>query len=148
MHENYFKSQIGWNSEMQVNLAPLNFKKTSIICTIGPKSGNSETIAKMREKGMNIARLNFSHGSHELHQGFIEEIRKTDALFPHRPIAIALDTKGPEIRTGSIPSGLPYVQINAGSNVIVTVNPERENNCDETGLLVDYPRIAEAVREK
>ncbi len=96
---------------------------------------------------MNIARLNFSHGTHELHGQYIESLRKTDAFFPHQPIAIALDTKGPEIRTGSISPDVPFVEIKADSTVIVTVNPARENSCDATGLYVDYPLIAEAVKK-
>lgn len=147
MSENCIKTQIGWNSSLEVNLSPLNFKKTSIICTIGPASCSPELIVQMREKGMNIARLNFSHGTHQLHGEYIEALRKSDAFYPHRPIAIALDTKGPEIRTGSIAPNVPFVEIKAGSTVIVTVDRARENSCDATGLFVDYPLIAEAVRE-
>jgi len=74
-------------------------RKTKIICTIGPSSDSEETIKKMHEKGMNIARLNFSHGNHEYHQRIFELIQdiNTNAKIP---IATILDTKGPEIRTG------------------------------------------------
>lgn len=74
-------------------------KKTKVICTIGPASNNQETLGKMIEAGMNIARLNFSHGTLEEHKknfDLIKEVRKTTDEY----IALLLDTKGPEIRTG------------------------------------------------
>ena len=79
-------------------------RKTKLICTIGPASENEETLIKMIEAGMNVARLNFSHGSHEEHKRKIELIRsareKTGA-----PIAIMLDTKGPEYRIRTFENG-------------------------------------------
>ena len=72
-------------------------RKTKIICTIGPASENEEVLTKMMEAGMNVARLNFSHGSHEEHQkkiDLIKHVREKLGL----PIAIMLDTKGPEYR--------------------------------------------------
>jgi pyruvate kinase len=74
-------------------------KKTKIVCTIGPASEDRETLTEMIKTGMNVARLNFSHGTHEEHQrriDLIKEIRKELNI----PVAILLDTKGPEIRTG------------------------------------------------
>lgn len=72
-------------------------RKTKIICTIGPASGNEETLTKMCKNGMNVARLNFSHGSHEEHKKMIELIKKVREKLG-LPIAIMLDTKGPEYR--------------------------------------------------
>ena len=72
-------------------------RKTKIVCTIGPASGSKETITSMCLAGMNVARLNFSHGTHEYHLGVIntiKEVRKELGM----PIAILLDTKGPEYR--------------------------------------------------
>ena len=69
-------------------------RKTKIICTIGPASENEETLTQMCQAGMEVARLNFSHGSHEEHQkkiDLIKKVRKKLSL----PIAIMLDTKGP-----------------------------------------------------
>ena len=71
----------------------------------GPASVETSIIEKMVETGMNIARLNFSHGSHEYHASTIKNIREAVANCSKRqgrviPVAIALDTKGPEIRTG------------------------------------------------
>lgn len=72
-------------------------KKTKIICTIGPASENEETLTQMCMAGMNVARLNFSHGSHEEHQKKIDLIKRIREKLK-LPIAIMLDTKGPEYR--------------------------------------------------
>ena len=72
-------------------------RKTKIICTIGPACENEETLTEMCLAGMNVARLNFSHGSHEEHQKKIDLIRRVREKL-ELPIAIMLDTKGPEYR--------------------------------------------------
>ena len=79
-------------------------RKTKLICTIGPASENEETLVKMIEAGMNVARLNFSHGSHEEHKRKIDLIRKARE-FTGQPIAIMLDTKGPEYRIRTFENG-------------------------------------------
>lgn len=79
-------------------------KQTRIICTIGPASNNYETILQMAKEGMDIARLNFSHGTHESHRETIELIRKVEKENGLN-IAILLDTKGPEIRLGDFENG-------------------------------------------
>lgn len=72
-------------------------KKTKIVCTLGPASRDEKTLEKMLLNGMNVARLNFSHGTHEYHAETIETFRRVrDRL--HMPAAVLLDTKGPEIR--------------------------------------------------
>ena len=72
-------------------------RKTKIICTIGPACENEETLTEMCKAGMNVARLNFSHGSHEEHLGKIKLVRSVREKL-NLPIAIMLDTKGPEYR--------------------------------------------------
>ncbi len=79
-------------------------RNTKIVCTIGPASESIEKLEQLIEAGMNVARLNFSHGDYEEHGARIENIRKA-AKNKNKTVAILLDTKGPEIRTGSFKEG-------------------------------------------
>lgn len=79
-------------------------KKTKIVCTIGLASRDADTMREMLEAGMNVARLNFSHGTHEEHRKTIETFRRVRDE-QDRPAAILLDTKGPEIRLGDFENG-------------------------------------------
>ena len=74
-------------------------KKTKIVCTIGPASESKEIFSELVKNGLNVARLNFSHGSHEEHQKRIDTIKEVREELK-KPVALMLDTKGPEIRTG------------------------------------------------
>lgn len=76
------------------------FKKTRVVCTIGPSSDNVETMTELAKAGMNIVRLNFSHGSHEEHKARIDMARHVSDVTGIN-LAVALDTKGPEIRLGT-----------------------------------------------
>jgi pyruvate kinase len=75
-------------------------RKTKIICTMGPSCWEVDMLGKLIEAGMNCARLNFSHGSHEAHGGVVERLHEAMQRYPDKHVAILLDTKGPEIRTG------------------------------------------------
>ena len=79
-------------------------RKTKIVCTIGPACDSEETLRAMMLAGMNVARLNFSHGTHAEHQVRIDRIKKLRAELG-LPIAIMLDTKGPEYRIGTFENG-------------------------------------------
>lgn len=83
-----------------MNQVPDILKKTKIVCTIGPSSESPEILEELINSGMNVARLNFSHGTHEEHLAKIKSIRKVRRKL-NAPVAIMLDTKGPEIRTGN-----------------------------------------------
>ena len=108
-------------------------KKTKIICTIGPASNDEKTIEKMIKAGMNVARLNFSHGNHESHKIEIENIKKVREKLGE-PIAIMLDTKGPEFRIGKFEGGKACIKPNSeftftskqvlGNEHIVSVSPK------------------------
>lgn len=78
--------------------------RTKIVCTLGPASNSPEMIEKMMLTGMNVARLNFSHGTHEEHKKVIDALKETRERLG-RPCAIMLDTKGPEIRLGKFKGG-------------------------------------------
>ena len=92
-------------------------KKTKIVCTLGPASRDADTMREMLEAGMNVARLNFSHGTHEEHRKTIETFRRVrDEL--DRPAAVLLDTKGPEIRLGDFADGSEMLE--EGDEFILT----------------------------
>ena len=80
--------------------ADLDRRKTKIVCTIGPSCWSKEMLVKMIDEGMNVARLNFSHGNHEVHANTVANIRAACIERPGKHVASLLDTKGPEIRTG------------------------------------------------
>ncbi|MDI9590976.1 MAG: pyruvate kinase [Acidobacteriota bacterium] len=93
-------------------------KRTKIICTMGPATEDDEVLRQLILHGMNVARFNFSHGSHEYHRRNIERVRRvSDEL--SIPVAILLDTKGPEIRTGELVEHKP-VMLEKGERVVVT----------------------------
>ncbi len=93
-------------------------KKTKIVCTIGPSVDNEEMIRKLIQNGMNIARFNFSHGSHEEQKGRMDKLKKVREI-EKKPIAILLDTKGPEIRTGLLENG-EKVSLEQGAEFTLT----------------------------
>ena len=97
-------------------------KKTKIVCTLGPASRNEKTIEAMLEAGMNVARLNFSHGTHNEHRETIEMFRRVrDRL--DIPAAVLLDTKGPEIRLGDFMSGSETLE--EGQRFVLTSRDEK-----------------------
>ncbi|MGG5829324.1 pyruvate kinase, partial [Bacillus pumilus] len=93
-------------------------RKTKIVCTIGPASETIEKLTELIEAGMNVARLNFSHGDFEEHGARIENIRKAGKTLG-KDIAILLDTKGPEIRTRTVENG--SIELVAGADLIVSM---------------------------
>lgn len=92
-------------------------KKTKMICTVGPSTDKPGILEQMLEAGMNVARFNFSHGAHEDHAKRIEMVRAA-ALKVNRPVALMLDTKGPEMRVGKFAEGKVF--LNAGQTFTLT----------------------------
>ncbi|GAB4857797.1 hypothetical protein Ancab_015705 [Ancistrocladus abbreviatus] len=78
-------------------------RKTKIVCIIGPSTSTCEMIWKLAEAGMNVAHLNMSHGDHASHRKTIDLVKKYNAQFKDKVVAIMLDTKGPEVRSGDVP---------------------------------------------
>ena len=79
-------------------------RKTKIICTLGPATDSDEVIEQLINEGMNVARFNFSHGSHEEHKQRMDRLKRIRKKCD-KPVAILLDTKGPEIRLGCFKDG-------------------------------------------
>ena len=112
-------------------------RKTKIICTIGPASQSEVVLSAMCEAGMNIARINFSHGTHEEHLQKVETIRRVREKLD-RPIAIMLDTKGPEYRIKTFRDGKVFLK--EGAEFTLCVN---DVVGDETRVSVNYAGLAE-----
>src|SRR6266568_8546466 len=92
--------------------------RTKIVCTIGPATDSEEKLEQLIKAGMNVARLNFSHGKHEQHALVIERIRKI-ARRLGSAVAILQDLQGPKIRVGALRDGKP-IELIAGSRVVIT----------------------------
>lgn len=116
---------------------------SGIICTIGPKTNNVETLAMLMEKGLDVVRMNFSHGSHEYHQTVIDNARAA-AKKVNKYVAIALDTKGPEIRTGNFVNG-EEVMLETGAEVIVSLNPDDKETGTKDKFYVDYHNLNKTI---
>jgi pyruvate kinase len=84
----------------------MNFRHSKIVCTIGPASRSPKMIDRLLDAGMDVARLNFSHGTHEEHAKNISTLRAA-AVKHQKPIAILTDLQGPKIRTGPLAGGGP-----------------------------------------
>ncbi|MFA5005962.1 MAG: pyruvate kinase [Candidatus Izemoplasmatales bacterium] len=116
-------------------------RKTKIICTIGPAIDSEDMIGKMIDAGMNVARLNFSHGTHEDHLNRIGMIR-AQAVAKNRYIGIMLDTKGPEIRTGLFENN--QVLFKKGDLVTIT---RSEILGDRERFHISCPQLFDDIRE-
>ncbi len=114
-------------------------RKTKIVCTIGPASGSLETIRQLLQSGMDVARLNFSHGTHEEHDARLATLRYAAAEMG-KCLAIMLDTKGPEIRIGLLRGG--KITLQDGARVILTTE---EIEGDESKISVTFKGLPQAV---
>ena len=113
----------------------MTFYRTKIVCTLGPATASREALRGLIEAGMNVARINFSHGTHEQHSETIALVRALSKELD-RPVAILGDLQGPRIRIGDIPAPLP---LESGTEVILA--PEDSAHAGE--IPVTYERLAE-----
>src|SRR5439155_5645239 len=92
-------------------------RRTKIVCTIGPASDSEEMLARLIAAGMNVARLNFSHGTHDYHRTLIQRIKRVRKAL-NKAVAILQDLQGPKIRVGVIKGG--FVQLRPGQAYVLT----------------------------
>lgn len=119
-----------------------NLRKTRIVCTIGPASESEEMLTKLVNAGMNVARINFSHGGYEENATKIATIKKVRETLG-KPIPLCLDTKGPEIRTGKQESGDEKVTITEGQKFTFLYEDVIGN---ETKTSISYKGLSEDVK--
>ncbi|KAJ6946849.1 pyruvate kinase isozyme G [Populus alba x Populus x berolinensis] len=138
---------------------PISRRKTKIVCTIGPSTSSREMIWKLAEAGMNVARLNMSHGDHASHKITIDLVKEYNAQSDDNVIAIMLDTKGPEVRSGDVPQPIILeegkefnftIKRGVSSEYTVSVNYDDFINDVEVGdmILVDGGMMSLAVKSK
>lgn len=145
-------SSLDHMSSLTVDSKVAKTRLSGIICTIGPASKNEETLIEMIKNGMNIARLNFSHGSHEYHAETISAVRQAVKKYsgqqniPMCPVGIALDTKGPEIRTGLLGGNVDEISLVRGGVIHLTTKQDYAENCSAEHLYVDYANITKVVK--
>ncbi|KAI4122911.1 MAG: hypothetical protein LQ347_006339 [Umbilicaria vellea] len=126
------RTRLEWLSGLNTEFRPAkNFRRTSIICTIA---------------GLNVVRMNFSHGAYEYHQSVIDHAKEAERIQPGRPLAVALDTKGPEIRTGNTP-GDEDIPISEGAEMNITTDEKYATASDNKNMFVDYKNITKVIEK-
>jgi len=121
-------------------------RKSKIICTMGPCCWDVDMLVKLIDCGMNICRLNFSHGDHEAHGKTVQRIREAAKQRPDKPVAILLDTKGPEIRTGFFKEGLAGGKISLKQGQDLKLMTDYDFKGDETAIACSYKTLSTAVK--
>ena len=106
-------------------------RKTKIVCTLGPSTDDEKVLEQLMKAGMNVARCNFSHGSHEEHKERMDKVKKIREKCD-RPVALLLDTKGPEIRTGNFKDG--KVKVKTGQTFTLVADNNILGTEEKTGI--------------
>lgn len=143
---------VDYLSELHILSRATKIKLSGIVCTLGPVSQAVDVLVPMIDSGMNIARMNFSHGDHKYHAKTIANVRAACAQYEaekgfDRMVAIALDTKGPEIRTGILEGddGRKEIILETGDIIKITTDDQYRNKCSKDVLWVDYKNIAKVL---
>ncbi|PRX28946.1 pyruvate kinase [Orenia metallireducens] len=118
-------------------------RRTKIVCTIGPASESKEKLSQLMDAGMNVARLNFSHGDFEEHGARVKNIRELSKE-KGIPVAILLDTKGPEIRTGALKTGNEKVTLEKGQEFVLTTEDILGDTTKTSVTYKDLPKDMKA----
>jgi pyruvate kinase len=117
--------------------APLRARRTKIIATLGPAVESAEAVDSLVEAGMDVARLNFSHGDHDGHRRFVDWVRAA-AEERGRPVAVLQDIQGPKLRVGRFPGG--SIDLEVGAEVLLTMG---EGLAEAGSIPIDYPYLLE-----
>ncbi len=117
-----------------------NFNKTKIVATIGPATSSYENLKEIIFAGVDVCRLNFSHGAHEVHQGVLDNIRKINAEL-NSNICILLDLQGPKLRVGEMENN--GVELKSGESILLTTE-----KCIGTSekIYISYPRLPQEMK--
>ncbi|MCR1899160.1 pyruvate kinase [Irregularibacter muris] len=116
-------------------------KRTKIVCTLGPASESKDVLMGLVKSGMNVSRLNFSHGSHEEHKRKIDLIKEVREEL-NTPVAILLDTKGPEVRIKQFETG--EIELIEGEKFILTTRDIKGN---KDGVAVTFDNLHQEIKE-
>jgi len=145
-------TMVEYLSSLRILSRTSHIRLSGIVCTIGPVSRAPEFLFKMIDSGMNVARMNFSHGSHEYHAQTIANCREAAEKYASEKgfnpsLAIALDTKGPEIRTGLLEGddGRKEIVWEAGDIVKLTTDEAFKEKCTKEVVYVDYKNITKVM---
>merc|ERR1712165_293106 len=145
-------TMVEYLSSLRILSRTSHIRLSGIVCTIGPVSRAPEFLFKMIDSGMNVARMNFSHGSHEYHAQTIANCREAAEKYASEKgfnpsLAIALDTKGPEIRTGLLEGddGRKEIVWEAGDIVKLTTDEAFKEKCTNEVVYVDYKNITKVM---
>ena len=137
-------SGVNWSIPSAAKFSPMSanttFRKTKIIATVGPACDDVEILTRMIQGGMNVARLNLSHGTFEEHGARVQRIREAAGAAGSR-VAIMIDTRGIEIRTGRL--GNNYADLHRGTDFVLRTDGQPG---DETGVSLSYTKLPQEVK--
>nr|AIW65576.1 pyruvate kinase [Tigriopus japonicus] len=143
---------VDYLSNLDIMSRANRIRLSGIVCTIGPVSREVDYLFDMIDTGMNIARMNFSHGTHDYHGGTIDNCRLAAEKYAKEKgydpsLAIALDTKGPEIRTGLLEGddGRLELALETGAKIKITTDEAFKEKCTADVLYVDYKNITKVL---
>jgi len=146
-------TMVEYLSSLRILSRTSHIRLSGIVCTIGPVSRAPDFLFKMIDSGMNVARMNFSHGTHEYHAQTIANCREAALKYRSEKgfdpsLAIALDTKGPEIRTGLLEGddGRKEIVWEAGDIVKLTTDEEFKEKCTKEIVYLDYKNITNVMQ--
>lgn len=117
-------------------------RRTKIVCTLGPATTDPETLRRLVAAGMDVARMNFSHGSHEEHSARVQTVREV-AEAEGKVVTILQDLQGPKIRVGEVQGG--SIMLEEGMEIVVTTDTARESTEDH--IFIDYESLVREARE-